>query len=68
MDVKLAATGTAINRDDPRQANLAQENPLVQPDNALLRNTLQQRLSVRRASKSGVELPGICSGHPTNAG
>ena len=33
MDVKPAAAGPAVNRDDPGQANLAQEDPLVQPDN-----------------------------------
>ena len=68
MDVKPAATGPAINRDDPRQADFAQENPLVQLDNARPHNTLHQRLLVGRASESGVELPGLCSGHPTNAG
>ena len=68
MDVKPAATGPAINRDHPRQAGLAQENPLVQPGNARPRNTLHQRLSVGRASESGVELPDLCTGPPTNAG
>ena len=68
MDVKPAATGAAINRNDPGQASLAQENPIVQPGNARPRNTLHQRLSVGRASESGVKLPGLCSGHPTNAG
>ena len=68
MDVKPAATGPAINRVDPGQADLAQENPLVQADNRRPRNTLHQRLSVGGAGESGVELPGLCSEHTTNAG
>ena len=68
MDVKPASAGLAVDRDDSRQANLAREDPLVQPDNARLRNTLHQRLSVRRAGEKGIELPGSCSGHPTNTG
>ena len=68
MDVNPAATGPAIKCDDPGQAGLAQKNPLVQPDNARPRNTLHQHLSVGHASESGVELPGLCNGHPTNAG
>ena len=68
MDVKPAATGPAMNREDPGQADLPQEDPLVQADNARPRNTLHKRLSVGRAGESGVELPGLCSGHPTNAG
>ena len=68
MDVEPTATGPAINRDDPGQANLAREDPLAQPDNARPRNTLRQRLSVGRAGEGGVKLPGLCSGHPTNAG
>ena len=67
MDVKPAATGPSISRDDPRQADLARENFLARPDNAQPRNTLRQRLLVRRANERGVELPGLCSGHPTNA-
>ena len=59
MDVRPTATGPAINRDDPGQAGLAQESPLEQPGNARLRNTLQQSLSVGRASKGAVELPGF---------
>ena len=68
MDVKPAATGPALNRDDPGQARLAQLNALLQRDNARPRNTLHQRLSVGCSRESGVELPGLCSGHPTNAG
>ena len=33
MDVKPVAAGPAVNEDEPRQADLAQEDPLVQPDN-----------------------------------
>ena len=68
MDVKQAATGPAINRDNPWQANLARESPLAQPDNAPPRNTLCRRVSVAGAGKSGGDLPGLCSGHATNAG
>ena len=68
MDFKPAPAGPAVNRDDPRQADLPREDPLVQPDNAGPHNTLHQRLSVGRAGEKGVELPGSCSGHPTNAG
>ena len=68
MNVKPAAAGPAVNRDDPRQADLAREDPLVQPDNARTRKTLHQRLSVGHASEKGDELPGSCSRHPTNAG
>ena len=68
MGVKAAAKGPAINRDDPGPANLARESPLAQPEDAPPRNTLRRRLSVRRAGESRAELPGLCSGHPTNAG
>ena len=68
MDVKPAATRPAIDPNDPGQADLAQENPLVQADNAQQRNTPHQCLSVRRAGESGVELPGLCSRYQTNAG
>ena len=40
MDVKPAATGPAINRDDPGHAGLAQKKPLVQPGNARPLNAL----------------------------
>ena len=46
MDLTPTAAESAVNRDDPGQANLAQEDPLVQPNNAQPRNTLQQHLSV----------------------
>ena len=68
MDVKPAAAEPTVNRDDPRQADPAQEDPLVHHDNVRPRNTLHQRMSVGHASEKGVELPGSCSGHPTNTG
>ena len=68
MDVKSAAAEPAVNRDDPGRTDLAQEDPLVQPDNVRTRNTLHQRLSFRQAGEKGLELPGSCSGHRTNAG
>ena len=34
MDVKPAATGRSINRDDPGRAGLAQKKPLLQPFDA----------------------------------
>ena len=68
MDVKPADAEPAVNRDDPRQADLAHEDPPVQPDNARPRYTLYQRLSVGHAGGKPVELPGTCSGHPTNTG
>ena len=40
MDFKPAAAEPIVNRDDPRQVDLAREVPLVQPDNARPRNTL----------------------------
>ena len=58
MDLKPGTTGPAINRDDAGQASFAQENPLVQSDNAQPRNTVHQQLSVGRASERGVELLG----------
>ena len=68
MDVKPAAAGPAVKGDDPRQANLAQEDPLVQPVITRPHNTLHQRLSVGHAGEKGVKLPGSCSRHPTNSG
>ena len=49
MKVKPAAAGLAVNRDDPRQADLAQKDPLVQADTARPRNTLDQRMPARKA-------------------
>ena len=68
MGVEPAAKGPAITRDNPGQTDLARESPLAQPDDAGPRNTLRRSLSVGRAGESGAELPGLCSGRPTNAG
>ena len=68
MDVTPTAAESAVSRDDPRRANLAQQVPLVQPNNARPRNTLQQRLSVRHTGRKDVNLPGTCNGHPKSRG
>ena len=68
MDVTATAAESAINHDDPGQANLAQKDPLVQPNNARPRNTLQQRLSVGHTGGKDVNLPGTCNGHPKSRG
>ena len=39
-DVTPTAATSAVHRYKPRRADLAQEDPLVQPDNARPRNTL----------------------------
>ena len=68
MDVTPTAAESAVNRDDPGRANLAQEDPLVQPDKARPRNTLHQRLSVGRSGGNDVDLPDTCNGHPKSRG
>ena len=68
MDVTPTAAESAIKYDDPGRANLAQKDPLVQPNNARPRNTLQQRLSVGHTGGKDVNLPGTCNGHPTSRG
>ena len=68
MYIKPSSAGPAVNRNHTGQAHLAQEDPLVQPDNARTHNTPHQRLSVGNAREKDVERPGSCSGHPTNAG
>ena len=68
MDVTPTAAESAVNPDDPARADLAQEDPLVQPNKARPRNTLHQRLWVGRAGGKDVNLPGTCNGHPTNRG
>ena len=68
MDVPPAAAESASNQDDPGRANLAQKDPLVQPNNARTRNTLQQRLSVGHTGGKDVNLPGTCNRHPKNRG
>ena len=64
MDVKPMAAEWAINHDDPGRANLAQKDPLVQPNDMRPRNTLQQRLSVGHTGGKDVNLPGTCNRHP----
>ena len=68
MDVTTTAAESAINRDDPGQAKLAQEDSLVQPDTARPCNTLQQRLSVGHTGGKDKNLPGTCNGHPKSRG
>ena len=68
MDVTPTAAESAVNRDGPGRADLAQEDPLVQPDKARPRNTLHQRLSVGHAGGKDVDLPSPCNGHPKNSG
>ena len=68
MDVTPTAAESAINHDDPGRANLAQKDPLVQPNDARPRNTLQQRLSVGHTGGKNVNLPGRCNGHPKSRG
>ena len=68
MDVTPTAVESAINHDDPGRANVAQKDPLVQPNNARPRNTLQQCLSVGHTSGKDVNLPGTCNGHPKSRG
>ena len=57
MDIKPAAVEQAVNRDDPRQADLAQENPRVKQDKARLSNTLHQHLLVGHTGENSVVLP-----------
>ena len=68
MDVTPTASESATNHDDPGRATLAERDPLVQPNNARPRNTLQQRLSIGHTSGEGVNLPGTCNGHPRSRG
>ena len=64
MNVTPTVAESATNHSDPRRADLARKNPLVQPNNAPQRNTLQQRLSTGHTSGEGVNLPGTCNGYP----
>ena len=66
--VKPTAAEPAVNLDDPGRAGLAQEDPLVQPNKARPRNTLNKRLSVGHGDGKGVDLPGACNGRPTGMG
>ena len=54
MNVAPQAAESAENHDDPGRADLAQKDPLVQPNNARPRNTLQQRPSTGHTSGEGV--------------
>ena len=68
MDVTPTAAESATNHDDPGRANLAHKDPLVQPNNARPRNTLQQRLSMGHMGGEGVNLPGTCNRHQSRRG
>ena len=68
MNVTPQAAESATNHDDPGRADLAQKNPLVQPNNARPRNTHQQRPSTGHTSGEGVNLPGTCNGRPRGRG
>ena len=68
MDITPTAAESAVHRDNPGRANLAQEDPLVQPDKARPRNTLQQHLSVGHAGGKDVTMPGTWNGHPKKRG
>ena len=57
MNVTLQAAESARNHDDPGRGDLAQKDSLVQPNNAWLRNTLQQRPSTGHTSGEGVTYP-----------
>ena len=68
MDVTPTAAVSAVNRNDPGRTDLAQEDPLVQPDKARPRNTLHQSPLVEHAGGNDVNLPGACNGQPKNWG
>ena len=52
MDVKPAAAKPTVNRDDSRQADLAQEDSLVQPDK--LSTTRDRATHSTNACRSGM--------------
>ena len=68
MNVTPTAAESATNHDDPGRADLAQQDRLVQPNNAQPRKTLQQRPSTGHTSGRGVNLPGTCNRHPRSGG
>ena len=68
MNVTPQAAESAKNHYDPGRADLTQEDPLVQPNNARPRNTLQQRPSTGHTSGEGVNLPGTYNGRPRGRG
>ena len=61
MNVTPQAAESATNQNDPGRADLAQKDPLVQPNNARPRNTLQQRPLTGHTSGEGVNLPSTCN-------
>ena len=63
MDGKPAAAGPAVNRDDLRQADVAQEEPLVQPDNARPRDTLHQRCRSDAPARKASNCPPHAAGN-----
>ena len=68
MIVTPTAAGSATNHNDPGRADLAQQDPLVQPSNARPCNTLRQHPSTGHTSGEGVHLPGTHDGHPRSEG
>ena len=68
MNVMPQAAESAGNHDDPGRADLAQKDPLLQPNNARPHNTPQQRPSTGHTSGEGVNLPGKCNGRPRGRG
>ena len=68
MNVTPQAAESATNHDDPGRADLIQKDPLVQPNNARPRNTLQQRPSNGHTSGEGVNLPSTCDWCPRGRG
>ena len=68
MIVTPTAAGSATNHNDPVPADLAQQDPLVQPSNARPRNTLRQHPSTGDTGREGVNLPGTHDGHPRSEG
>ena len=51
MNVTPQAAESAMNNNDPGRADLTQKDPLVQPNNARPRNTLQQRPLTRHTNR-----------------
>ena len=66
MGVTPTTADSAINRDDPGQANPAQKDPLVQPNGARPRDTPRQHLSVGHADGHDVNLPDMCNRYRKN--
>ena len=68
MNVTPQAAELATNHNDPGQADLTQEDPLIQPNNARPRNTLQHRPSTGHTNGEGINLPGTYNGRPRGEG